>query len=113
MSESVLRGTNPTFVGTMVDGHVVGVAIADTPKPAKNKPVDGDDYTWDWWQALGEAGYFTVGPNGGLDIVGVPKATEMVQFDARPWPEKIESVIMDLVQRVETLEATIRDWSGD
>lgn len=66
MSESVLRGTNPTFVGTMVDGRVVGVAIADTPKPAKNKPVDG-----------------------------------------------IEAVIMDLVQRVETLEKTIRGWTGD
>ena len=44
----------PVLVGTMVDGAVVGVALADTPKK-KAKPVDGDDCTWDWWQGMAVA----------------------------------------------------------
>lgn len=82
------------ITGTMHNGQVHGVTA-----------VDGDDMTWDWWQALGDAGHFTVADNGiGLEVVG---------YDTRPHPERLEHVIAELVQRIEALEKTIRDWSGD
>lgn len=83
-------------MGTMHNGQVHGVTA-----------VDGDDMTWDWWQALGETGYFTVGPNGGIEV------GKVAPYDTRPHPERLEHVITELVQRIEALEKTIRDWSGD
>lgn len=95
------------IVGTMHNGTVMGVAIADTPK-GKPKHVDGDDMTWDWWQALGEAGYFTLADDGiGLEV------NRDALYDLRTGPQRLEHIITELVQRVETLEAIIRSWSGD
>ena len=79
----------PVLVGTMVDGAVVGVALADTPKK-KAKPVDGDDCTWDWWQGM-----------------AVP------EYDTRTGHDVLSARIAELEARIAGLEDVVRGWTGD
>ena len=79
----------PVLVGTMVDGTVVGVALADTPKK-KSKAVDGDDCTWEWWQGM-----------------TVP------EYDTRTGHELLTARITELEARIAGLEDVVRGWTGD
>ena len=79
----------PVYVGTMVDGEVVGVALLDTPKK-KPKAVDGDDCTWDWWQGM-----------------AVP------EYDTRTSHDLLTARIAELEARLATLEEIVCGPVGD
>ena len=103
----------PVLVGTMVDGTVVGVALADTPKrsdwpdrnvtvelctstvtyvPAQsdNQAVVEDVLVWDYWQGM-----------------SVP------EYDTRTSHDVLAARITELEARIAGLEDVVRRWTGD
>ena len=95
----------PVLVGTMVDGTVVGVALADTPKK-KTKPVDGDDCTWDWWQGMTSSPEASTSGDGN-------GTTDVLYYDTRTGHDVLAARITELEARIAGLEDVVRRWTGD
>lgn len=103
---SELRGQRPRGIGDV-----------------EAQPVDGDDLTWDWWQALSGAGDLS---HADVEVFGTLCAGEVqgIKYDVRTGPERVswqvstalyalERQLALLQRRLASVEAELEQCRGE
>lgn len=93
------------------------------------KPVDGDDYTDDWWMLLRDTGHFTVGADGGLsyndnvhqttqtlygtmtggDVAGLSLVDVPPVYNTKTHAERTDNALWHIGRRLAELADEVRD----